>query len=79
MFMSKAGGPRLPDLCSPEVLISLVLPQNEHAINNVQARPCRISFFTLCSDSGPKCVNPLKELRHDILSHFLRHAKSPSM
>ena len=57
VFISKAGGPRLPLLCSPEVLISLVLPQNEHGIKNVLARPCRISFFTLQKDSGPMCVN----------------------
>ena len=57
VFVSKAGGPRLPLLCSPEVLISLVWPQNEQGIKNVLARPCQISFFTLQNDSGPKCGN----------------------
>ena len=57
MFISKFGGPHLPLLCSPEVLISLVLPQSEQGMKNVLAWPCRISFCTLQNDGGPKCVN----------------------
>ena len=40
VFTSKAGGPRLPLLCSREVLISFVFPQNEQGIKNVLAMPC---------------------------------------
>lgn len=53
VFTLKAGGPRFPDLCSPEVFILLLFPQNKHFMKNILAKPCRVSFVTLWNDSGP--------------------------
>ena len=47
VFTSKAGGPRWPDLCCSEVLISLFFPQTGQIITNVLARPWRTSSLTL--------------------------------
>ena len=53
VFTVKAGGPRFPDLCLPEVFIWLLFPQNKHLMENVLAKLCRVSFVTLWNDSGP--------------------------
>ena len=47
VLTSKADGPRLPDLCSPEVQSLFPLPQKGQTIENVLANPCRISSLTL--------------------------------
>ena len=47
VLMLKAGGPRNPDLCCPEVVILLCLPQNEHFNRNVLAKSCRSPSITV--------------------------------
>lgn len=53
VFMLKAGGPRFPDTCLPEVFILLLFPQNKHFMKNVLAKLCCVSFVTLWNDRGP--------------------------
>ena len=72
VFTSKAGGPPLPLLCSPEVLISFVFPQNDQGIKNV-----RLGHVESRSSHCEMTVDPsvlIKKLDLELCGGIIRNA-----